>query len=88
MFNPKCTCGKRPVVYTKTIPSMAGDIKVPYCQKCHENEVEWKKAEEIVREKHRIEEQKEQEKQKRYEYLKREVELRELEEKAKKFGIS
>lgn len=87
-FKSKCTCGERPVVHTKIIPTMAGDVKVLYCQKCYEDEKEWKRAEEQRRQRLHIEEQKEREKQKRYEYLKREVELRELEEKAKKLGIS
>jgi predicted neutral ceramidase superfamily lipid hydrolase len=66
---------------------MAGDVKIHYCVDCHNKKVR-EDAEREERSRIAFElEQKEREKQKRYEYLKREVALRELEEKAKKLGI-
>lgn len=60
-FKPKCTCGI-PTVNTRTIATLAGNVKVPYCQKCYENEQEWQKAEEKLRQKQRLEEQEERKK--------------------------
>jgi hypothetical protein len=86
-FTPKCTCGKRPVVYTNVLPTMAGDVKLHYCSDCYKKKVH-EETEREERNKVAFEqEQQERLKQRRYEYLKREIELRELEEKAKELGI-
>jgi hypothetical protein len=87
LFKPKCLCGKKPVVHTDPISTLVGSIKVHYCEECFEKKVDEQvklaeqKNEWVKRE------QEESEKQRRYEHLKREVELKELEEKAKKLGI-
>jgi hypothetical protein len=87
-FKTKCSCGKSPVVFTNVLPTMAGDVKLHYCIDCHKKKIQ-EETEREERNKIAFEiEQKEREKQRRYEYLKREVELRELEEKANVLGIN
>lgn len=89
-FKQKCSdCGKRePIVHTDNVVTMTnGDLTFHYCAECHkkreiikvENEEKYRKRFEPM--------QKEQEKQRRYEYLKREIELIDLEKKAKELGI-
>jgi hypothetical protein len=88
-IKPKCiNCNQRkPIVNVVVIATMAGDIKLNYCHDCNNEkareEAELEKKREIQRDKER----KEYDKQRRYEYLKREIELSELEEKAKLLGI-
>ncbi len=89
-FKPKCSdCGKRePIVHVEHVLTMTnGDLTFRYCTECHQKrevinaelkEKDRKRWEPIL---------KEQEKQRRYEYLKREIELIELEKKAKELGI-
>lgn len=90
-FKPKCSdCGKRePIVHTDNVATMTnGNLTFQYCAECHqkretikaENEEEYRKRFAPIR--------KEQEKQRRYEYLKREIGLVELEKKAKELGIN
>jgi len=88
IFTPKCACGKRPIVHTEIIPTMAGNIKLHICQQCYEYKRRQEQEQERERERQCSIEEKAQERQARYEYLKREVELAELEEKAKKLGIT
>ena len=89
-FKSKCSeCGKRePIVHTDSVSTMTnGDLTFRYCAECHQkretikaqNKEDYEKRFEPIR--------KEQEKQRRYEYLKREIELIELEKKAKELGI-
>jgi hypothetical protein len=88
MFHKCISCGSRnPIVHIKSIATMAGDVKLRYCSECNNKRISEEAAQQ---EQYRIAyemEKKERDKQKRYEYLKREIELRELEEKAKILGI-
>jgi hypothetical protein len=78
---------KKPVVHTNVLPTMAGDVKLHYCSDCYQKKTK-EETEREERNKTAFEQEtKERVKQRRYEYLKREIELRELEEKAKEFGI-
>ncbi|PAD91670.1 hypothetical protein [Shouchella clausii] len=89
-FKPKCSdCGKRePIVHTDNITTMTnGDLTFRYCSDCYQKR-EAIVAENKEKDRKRFEPmRKEQEKQHRYEYLKREIELVELEQKAKELGI-
>lgn len=89
-FKPKCSeCGKRETItHTDSVSTMTnGNLTFRYCAECHqkretikgENKEDYRKRFEPIR--------KEQEKQRRYDYLKREIELIELEKKAKELGI-
>lgn len=89
-FKPKCSdCGKRnPIVHADCVVTMTnGNLTFQYCLECNQKR-EAIKAD--LKESHRKSYEPiriEQEKQKRYDYLKREIELKELEEKAKLLGI-
>lgn len=89
-LKPKCSdCGKRDViVHSQTVYTMTnGTLNFSYCKKCYE---ERNRKEDEFNEKNRQYWEpiyKEKERQRRYEYLKREIELRELEKKAKELGI-
>ena len=88
MFGKKCSCGNKNIVNKTKIYTMAGDVELLYCEKCWN---EYMLEEEKRRETSRIQKQKEIEERERQEYylkLKREVEIKELEEKAKKYGIN
>ena len=89
-FKSKCSeCGKRePIAHTDCVSAMAnGDLTFRYCAERHQ-ERESIKAENKEDYRKRFEPlQIELEKQRRYEYLKREIELVELEKKAKELGI-
>lgn len=83
----ECSCGKSNIVYTETIPTMGGDIYLHYCKECFDE-----KAQEAIRqgeERERLRKENEAEKAKNdyYLWLKREVEIKELELKAKEYGI-
>jgi hypothetical protein len=89
-IKPKCSdCGKRnPIVHADCVTTMTnGDITFRYCLECNQKreaiKAETKESDRKRYEPIRIE----QEKQKRYEYLKREIELVELEKKAKELYI-
>ncbi|UUV46496.1 hypothetical protein [Bacillus phage vB_BanS-Thrax3] len=83
----QCSCGESNVVHTETIPTMGGDIHLHYCQKCIDREVERVMEESKERERLRKEAEAEKAKNDYYLWLKREVEIKELEAKAKEFGI-
>jgi hypothetical protein len=89
-FKPKCSdCGKsEPIVHTNNVVTMTnGHLTFQYCSECHRKR---EKIKADCREKDRKRYEpimKEQEKQRRYEYLKREIELIELEKQAKALGI-
>lgn len=90
IFKPKCSeCNKRkPIVHTDYISTMTnGDLTFRYCSECHQNRetIKTKNKEFYSNRFERL--RKEQAKQRRYEYLKREIELIELEKKAKELGI-
>lgn len=86
-FKPKCSCGSKAVVHTNNLPTMHGNVKLHYCNDCHSKRLrEEKEQMERNNLENRIAEQ-EYIKQQRYEYLKREIELKELERKAKELGI-
>lgn len=86
----KCiSCEKRePIVYVNSFMTMGGTVKLRYCFKCNNERLNQEKEKEEHYRKSFELEQIEREKQNRYEWLKREVELKELEEKAIKLGIN
>lgn len=86
MFRRSCACGGR-TVYTDEIATMGGTVKLRYCQECLDKKRKRDKLLMEERAEARRFEQEENAKQRRYEYLKREVELAELERKAKELGI-
>ena len=85
----KCiSCKQRkPIAHIEVIPSMAGDVKLRFCLECATKRAEEKAEQERQYKIQSVIEQKERDKEARYRYLKREVELAELEEKAKQLGI-
>ena len=88
MFFKCISCNQRkPISYTEIVPTMSGDVKLRYCSECATIKVEEKANKERQYKIQADIEQKEREKEARYRYLKREVELVELEEKAKQMGI-
>lgn len=82
----KCN-NRKSIVNTVVIPTMSGDVKLNYCHDCNNEKAREEAELEKERQIQRDRERKEYEKQRRYEYLKREVDLKELEEKAKLLGI-
>jgi hypothetical protein len=88
MFHKCINCRKRdPIVYVNSLPTLGGTVKLRYCSECNEKRLYQEKEREERSAKEWELGQNERQKQRRYEYLKREVELLELEEKAKKLGI-
>ena len=86
-FTRKCSCGNSPAVHTQIIPTMAGNAKLHRCVECH---FEKMKYDTEAQERSRIafaKEREEREKQRRLEYLQREIALREAEAAAKALGI-
>ncbi|AKQ08465.1 hypothetical protein PQE66_gp150 [Bacillus phage PBC2] len=80
-------CGSSKVVHTEITFTLGGAIDLHYCQKCVND-----KAQELVEqheenERKRKEAEAEKAKNDYYLWLKREVEIKELEEKAKEYGI-
>jgi hypothetical protein len=86
LFVAKCGCGEVSV-HTEVIPTLAGDVRIHRCKECIRKKELAREEEEKRRAEIRKRELAEEQKQKRYEYLKREVELFELEKKAKELGI-
>lgn len=87
-FKKKCICNKKKeIVYTEVITTMQGDIKIHYCAECYsiklKDDLQRQEMNKVLFNK----EQEEREKQYKYEWLKREVEIKELEKKAKELGI-
>ncbi|UUV45993.1 hypothetical protein [Bacillus phage vB_BanS-Thrax1] len=83
----QCSCGDTNIVWTEVVPYIGYNMELHYCQKCVD-----KKAQELMEqheERERLRKEAEAEKAKNdyYLWLKREVEIKELEEKARKFGI-
>jgi hypothetical protein len=89
LFKRKCiSCGKRePIANTETIPSMGGDVKLRRCSDCYVEKKASDEARKVESERQVKIERQERSKQKYYEKLKREVEIRELEIKAEELGI-
>lgn len=92
-FRKKCSCGEV-VVHKQSLPTMHGNVTLGWCDDCWKEKQEDEefrskinklKHEERVR--RDLEKREEEKRQQRYEYLKREIELLELERKAKELGI-
>ena len=85
----KCIgCKKREsIVSVESVATMAGTVKLRFCAECSTSRAKIRKEQEEQSRKSYEAEQKERAKQRRYEYLKREIELMELEEKVKFLGI-
>ena len=83
----QCSCGNSPVVHSDAIPTMGGEIYINYCKECFDKEAQRIIEEQKERERKRKESEAEKAKNDYYLWLKREVEIKELEAKAKEFGI-
>lgn len=77
----------RRVAFTQDVYTMTGNITLEYCEVCwnERKELDKKWETEMKEEQEKINAEKA--KQERYERLKREVEMYELEQKAKAYGI-
>lgn len=95
LFKSKCSiCGQKKSTVHEKPRFVSKHKKIKYCKECwdfqlkleeHRTKIEMMKQEERL--KREIQKQEEIKRQDRYEYLKREIELIELEEKAKELGI-
>ncbi|MFS0905647.1 hypothetical protein AB3N02_21625 [Priestia aryabhattai] len=89
LFQRKCHgCGHRsPIVYNEWNHNYAGSFKVRYCIECLDKKRK-RDGEQMERYRQRNEElQKEKDRKEYHAWLKREVEIAQLEKKAEKFGI-
>ncbi|MGV4321196.1 hypothetical protein [Bacillus mojavensis] len=86
MFRKCCNC-KEKSSYEENIPTYGGSVKLRYCEKCWNKKQEREKLQREEWDRQAREKQKEIDKQKRYEYLKREIELVDLERRAKELRI-
>lgn len=91
MFNfHKKECGRckdERIVHTEIIYTMQGEIPLYYCQKCLDDKVREMQAKHDREEKLRKEAEEEKARNDYLVWLKREVEIKELEEKAKRLGV-
>lgn len=86
MFSRKCSCGNKSS-HEQKLATMGGNITLRWCGDCWDKKQETERLQkEKWSEQFKVERE-EKEKQRRYEYLKREIELVELEKKAKELGI-
>jgi glucose-6-phosphate isomerase len=89
LFKRKCSCcgHKSVIVYDEWSHYYAGSYKVRYCIECLDKKRK-QDGEQMERYRQRSEEiQKEKDRKAYHEWLKREVEIAQLEKKAEKFGI-
>jgi len=86
-FSKKCTCGDARVVWTEVVVTIGGNLDIHYCQKCVDAKMEEERKRSEENERKRKENEIEKEKNDYYLWLKREVEIKELEAKAKELGI-
>lgn len=91
MFNfhkKECAkCKSDKIVHTEYIYTIQGDIPIHYCQKCLDDKAREIQEKHDREEKLRREAEEEKARNDYLEWLKREIEIKELEAKAKELGI-
>lgn len=85
--HPCCVCGDRHTRNKETMTTMAGDINWWYCEKHWEMKERHDKQAALENALKYEKYQKEQLRKQRYDWLEREIHYRELDEKAKQYGI-
>lgn len=87
MFKRCVCCNRRDIVETRKYSHLAGETKVHYCSKCYNELLKQELERQQINKANYEREQKEKQRNNYYNKLKREVEISELEEKAKLLGL-